>query len=242
MIKIIAIFLLLLTSVLTGKSKVIDPVSQPELNTDNLPLIVKPGLQSTHGPVFYLISGDGGWNNFDNSFTEGLAQKGIPVVGLDSKKYFWTAKSPEETTRIFENIIAAYNKKFDRDSFVIAGYSFGADLVPFIINGISPDIRKKLSKVILMSPDRFGDFEIHLSDMLNLGISKRKYNVVEGVKKTSFTTTTCIFGKNEETVNINAFRGTGSDIVILPGDHHYNNNYQLLDETLLRIILHTPGK
>ncbi len=186
--------------------------------------------------VFYLVSGDGGWNNFDNTFCEDLSKKGIPVVGLDSKKFFWKAKTPEETTLALQQVIEIYNKKFARDSFVITGYSFGADIVPFIVNKLSPDFKKKLSRVILMSPDRFGDFEIHLSDMLNMGLSKRKYNVVEEVKKINFVTTTCIFGKNEETINIKSFKETGSEVIILPGDHHYNDNFRILSDTLIRLL------
>jgi type IV secretory pathway VirJ component len=204
----------------------------------NLPLIIKPGLKGNNNPVFYLISGDGGWNNFDNSFCEELSKKGVPIVGLDSKKFFWKAKSPEETTQALQQVIGFYNKQFARESFVIAGYSFGADIVPFIVTKFSPDIRKKLSNVILMSPDRYGDFEIHLTDMLNLGLSKRKYNIVEEVKKINFATITCIFGKDEDAVNVNSFRKTGKDILILPGDHHYNDNYQLLSDNILKLLRH----
>jgi type IV secretory pathway VirJ component len=211
---------------------------QQESNFSQLPLIIKPALKSSSNPVFYLISGDGGWNNFDNTFCDGLAQNGIPVVGLDSKKYFWTAKSPEETAQQLNSVIENFNRKFQKDSLVIAGYSFGADLVPFIVSRLPEATRKRITKVILMSPDRFGDFEIHLSDMLNMGVSKRKYNVIEEVRKTSFVTTTCLFGKNEESVNVNAFKNTGSTIIMLPGDHHYNNNFGLLDEILIRIIAH----
>jgi type IV secretory pathway VirJ component len=213
------------------------PVQQ-DRNLSQLPLIIKPALKSSSNPVFYLISGDGGWNNFDNTFCDGLAKSGIPVVGLDSKKYFWTAKSPEETAQQLNTVIENFNRKFQKDSLVIAGYSFGADLVPFIVNRLPEATRNRITKVILLSPDRFGDFEIHLSDMLNMGVSKRKYNVIEEVRKTSFVNTTCLFGKNEESVNINAFKTTGSTIIMLPGDHHYNNNFGLLEDILIKVIAH----
>lgn len=202
----------------------------------DLPLIIKAGLKGNKGPVFYLISGDGGWNNFDNSLCDELSKRGVPIVGLDSKKFFWKAKSPEETTQQLQKVITFYNKQFGRESFVLAGYSFGADIVPFIVTRFSADMRGKLSRIILMSPDRYGDFEIHLTDMLNMGLSKRKYNIVEEVKKINFAGLTCIFGKNEEAVNISSFKETGKDILILPGDHHYNNNYQLLSDSILKLI------
>jgi len=231
-----AVLFLVLTQIIFSSGE--QAFAQEDLKTKGLPLIIKPGLNGNRGPVFYLISGDGGWNNFDNTFCENLSKKGVPVVGLDSKKFFWKPRTPEETTQVLQQVIDFYNKKFNRDSFVLAGYSFGADIVPFIVTKFPPDFRKKLSEVVLLSPDRFGDFEIHLTDMLNMGLSKRRYNIVEEVRKINFTSLTCVFGKNEEAVNINSFKQTGKNIIMLPGDHHYNNNYQTLSDSLLRLILH----
>lgn len=210
--------------------------AQKNFKLNELPLIIKPGAKRSADPVFYLISGDGGWNKFDNSVCERLAQNGIPVVGLDSKKFFWKVRTPEETSAVMQQIIGYYNKQFERDSIVIAGYSFGADVVPFIISKFTGELKKKISHVILLSPDRYGDFEIHLTDMLNMGFSKGKFNVLDEIKKNNFGGFTCFFGRNEEAINIRSFRNSGKNIILLPGDHHYNNNYQLLAESIYKLI------
>jgi type IV secretory pathway VirJ component len=203
---------------------------------DELPLIIIPSTVENTGPVFFLISGDGGWTSFDNAFCELLAKKGIPVVGLDAKKYFWNVKSPEETSSVLVPVIEKYTKQWNRKAFILAGYSFGADLVPFIGNRLPEALKSSLSGLMLLSPDRFGDFEIHLTDMLSLGLAKRKYNIVEEVKKIKTPQVVCIFGQEEEAINIRSFKEAGSKISLLPGDHHYNKNVTALVDMILNEI------
>jgi len=207
------------------------------MKLNELPLIVIPSAVESNGPVFFLISGDGGWTSFDNTFCELLAKKGIPVVALDAKKYFWKAKSPEETTAALALIIENYTKQWNKKSFVLAGYSFGADLVPFIANGLPKPLKQGLNGILMLSPDRFGDFEIHLTDMLSLGISKKKYDIVNEVKKVPASRVVCIFGQEEDEENIQSFREAGSKISLLTGDHHYNKNSTRLVELILKEIL-----
>jgi len=217
--------------------KVVSSFQQSETSKiDELPLIVIPSSVESTAPLFFLISGDGGWTSFDNAFCELLAKKGIPVVGLDAKRYFWNAKSPNETTSVLAPVIEKYMKQWNRNGFILAGYSFGADLVPFIGNKLSEALKSRLSGLMLLSPDRYGDFEIHLTDMLSLGIAKRKYNIVEEVKKITTPQVVCIFGQEEESINIRSFKEAGSKISLLPGDHHYNKNVIALVDMILNEI------
>jgi type IV secretory pathway VirJ component len=203
---------------------------------DEMPLTVIPVAGAENGPVFFLISGDGGWTSFDNSFCELLAKKGIPVVGIDARKYFWKAKSPEETTSALASVIENYTKKWNSPGFVLAGYSFGADLVPFIATRLPDSQKSRLKQILLLSPDRYGDFEIHLTDMLSMGIAKKKYNIVNEVKGLKNVKASGIFGQDEDAENIRAFRETGIKIWLLPGDHHYNKNVGSLAETIIKSI------
>jgi type IV secretory pathway VirJ component len=201
-----------------------------------LPLTVIPAEGNANKPVFFLISGDGGWTTFDNAWCEQLAKKGVPVVGIDAKKYFWKAKTPDETTSALAPIIENYTKKWNSSGIVLAGYSFGADIVPFIANKLPDSLKSKVKLILLLSPDRYGDFEIHLSDMLSLGIAKKKYNIVSEVKKITTLRVVSLFGQEEEAINIQAFKEAGSKINLLPGDHHYNKNVAALVEMILKSI------
>src|SRR2546430_15762054 len=44
-----------------------------------------------------LLTGDGGWAGLDQELAARLAGNGVPTVGLNSLKYFWSARTPERT-------------------------------------------------------------------------------------------------------------------------------------------------
>jgi type IV secretory pathway VirJ component len=58
--------------------------------------------------IVILGSGDGGWAELVSKVSAALARDGIGVVGLNSLKYFWSARSPEQTTRDIERIADQY--------------------------------------------------------------------------------------------------------------------------------------
>src|SRR5215472_19176949 len=55
-----------------------------------------------------LLTGDGGWAGLDQELAARLAASGVPTVGLNSLKYFWSARTPEETTRDVARLIRHY--------------------------------------------------------------------------------------------------------------------------------------
>ncbi len=81
-----------------------------------------------------MISGDGGWAGLDRSIAKSFAARGIPVVGIDSLRYFWSEKTPDGTARDLAAIIQQYQQRWHRNAVYLLGYSFGADVLPFIVN------------------------------------------------------------------------------------------------------------
>ena len=60
-----------------------------------LPLVELP--VSEPGRLMAVVySGDGGWRDIDKDIAGRLQAKGIPVVGVDSLRYFWSEKTPEQ--------------------------------------------------------------------------------------------------------------------------------------------------
>lgn len=203
-------------------------ISEQKNVLDDLPLHVLETPVKTDLPVFVFISGDGGWNTFNESFCKGLTSHGIPVIALDSQKYFWKSKSPEIATQTLQKIIESYQKIWKRDRFVLAGYSFGANIIPFIANRLPQSVRDNLNSLILISPDEKGDFEIHLSNMLNLGLSKGKYNVLNEIQKEDIGKYLVVFGSDENQGTLQSFKNKGVKIEILQGNHHFDSGYDAL--------------
>ncbi|WP_449438285.1 AcvB/VirJ family lysyl-phosphatidylglycerol hydrolase [Pedobacter steynii] len=112
-----------------------------------------------------------------------MASKGLSVIGLDAQKYFWNAKTPESVTADLSKAVAYYKQELGKENFVLAGYSFGASVVPFLASRLSAEMKNDLRTVFSLSPDVNADFEIHITDMLSLGSSDDKYDVIAEIKK-----------------------------------------------------------
>jgi len=201
----------------------------------NLPLNVVPSAKKNNLPLIFMISGDGGWTNFDQSLSEALAKRGLPVVGLDAQKYFWKKKTPNGTTLDISKAILKYCSQFGTDEFILAGYSFGASIVPFIANRLSPELKSKLKKIISLSPDVTADFEIHIADLLHFS-ANHPYDVSAEFKKIREIPAVCLFGAAEDQYIINQFRMAGIKVEIIPGNHHFNNDFPKIVSAMLKEI------
>jgi type IV secretory pathway VirJ component len=199
----------------------------------DLPLILIPATDDEHMPMAFFISGDGGWTSFDNSICEKLAGKGVPVIGLDAQKYFWNEKKPEEASDDISMAIEHYMQQWNKNSFVLIGYSFGACVIPFIAGNFPDSLKNALKGVYCFSPSETGDFEIHVSDMLSLKTDD-KYDVPDEVQKIKSLNPVCIFGDEEDNELREHFLEAGSKIEILPGSHHYSNDFNAMSAVILK--------
>lgn len=186
--------------------------------------------------IAFLISGDGGWTSFDQSVGEALAEKGIAVLGLDAQKYFWNSKTPLETANAVSKAVEHYLQQWNKKTFILVGYSFGASVVPFTAANLSEALKEKLKGVYALSPDVKADFEIHISDMLSLESSKDNYDVISEMKKIKEYNLVCFFGSEEDSEIRNRFLESGIKTIELPGSHHYNNDYSKIAENILKEI------
>lgn len=193
---------------------------------NNLPLhITEAGPGATNDYMVLMISGDGGWTDFDQKVSSEFAKNGIPVIGLNALKYFWQQKSPVQTAQDVDRLINQYASYWKKEKVILLGYSFGADVIPFIFNRLNNDTRKKIAAVSLLSPSYDTDFEIHISDMLNIGSGDKELNVPEEIIKIKDTHLVCFFGEDEEETPANILKSKTNSVIMLPGGHHYDNNF-----------------
>ncbi len=204
---------------------------------EDLPLkVVESSIEPTFPMVIY-ISGDGGWSTFSDSLCTYFSKKGLPVVILNSKKYFWDRKSPNEAAADLATIIETYGANWKRNKFILTGFSFGASLVPFLMNRLPAEIKDRLTSSIMINPDIHCDFEVHLSDMLNIGPSKGDFDVIGEMKAIDLTKTSIFFGSDESPEVRQAFSQTGVKVQIVPGGHHFDDDYETLAELLVKQMM-----
>ena len=120
-------------------------------------------------PFVILFSGDGGWAPLVDGISHRLAAAGVPVVGVSSQKYFWDEREPDVIARDIARIAARYSALWGRTRFALAGFSFGADAVPFAVPLLDAADRADLDALVLISPLRDADFEFHVSSWWNRG-------------------------------------------------------------------------
>jgi type IV secretory pathway VirJ component len=199
----------------------------------NLPVIITNSkVQNKEAPFAILISGDGGWYSFEQIIADNLANHGVPTIGLDSKKYFWKRRTPEETATDIAKVLNYYSKEWGRERFLLIGYSLGAELVPFIVNRLPDKIKSKVISAVLLSPETSTDFEVHISNMLGIGSRKNTYMVIDEIIKMKPVPTLCIFGEDEGSKVPGLLAGTSVQIGIIPGDHHYKFDVPLIVKTM----------
>jgi hypothetical protein len=90
----------------------------------DLPLI---GLPAARQPaaLALILSGDGGWRDVGRAIGQTLSQGDIAVVGLNSRRYFWKARTPEQVARDMYWIVEHYQSVWRVDDVLLIGYSFG---------------------------------------------------------------------------------------------------------------------
>ena len=197
---------------------------------EHLPIKIIPSSKPSKTMLF-MISGDGGWTGFDQQFSEHLAAQGYPVVGLDALQYFWAAKTPEEVIKDITPVLNHYLSEWHCEQFILLGYSFGANVVPFLVNRFSPEIKNKIRLVTMMSPDEKADFEIHISDMINVFGERGNYNVKSEMLKTK-EKTLLIFGTDESRKFDDLPKNQFKEITI-SGGHHYGDNFDALTNGII---------
>lgn len=199
----------------------------------NLPLTIIHSETNENLPLAFMISGDGGWTSFDQKLGEQFSKAGIPIVGLDAQDYFWNTKTPQKSALDISNAIKHYLQQWNKDSFILVGYSFGASVVPFIAGNFPNELKEKIKGVYSLSPDETADFEIHLLDMAGIS-SVEKYNVINEINKIKLLNPVCFFGSEESEAVRKTFETSVSKVIILAGDHHFDNDFASIVQSVLK--------
>jgi type IV secretory pathway VirJ component len=170
-----------------------------------------------------VMSGDGGWAGLDQDVAAALSAKGIPVVGLDSLRYYWTARTPDGLATDTDRMIRYYLAHFGKQRVLLIGYSQGADVLPFAVNRLPATSRARVALVAVMGMSEHALFEFHLSSWIsdsNAGpATLPEINRITGVP------VLCIYGADESDSLCPKLDPKKFNIVKLKGGHHFDGDY-----------------
>jgi type IV secretory pathway VirJ component len=197
----------------------------------DLPLAVLPA-HSAHDTMAIMVSGDGGWRDIDREIAEFLASKGVPTVGIDSLRYFWSEKSPETIAADLSRIIDHFEDVWQVHSVVLVGYSFGADVLPAAYNRLSADQKAKIAAVSLLGLSDTAAFEFDVSGWFGGGRDPSHPTMPE-VNKMPPGLVQCIFGEEDDDSICPKLQGTGAETVRMPGGHHFDDDYEAVARKIM---------
>lgn len=209
----------------------------PPADLQGLPVVEVPVQQP--GDTFAIfISGDGGWAGIDKKVAENLAAAGIPVVGVDALRYFWNAQTPQKFAKDLDRIAQFYRQRWSRPQIVLVGFSQGADVLPAAYNLLPDTTRSQIRLTTLLSLGKTADYEFHVSNWVSED-DDDGLPVAPEVAKMPTATTVCIYGQDDED-SLCPSLPTANRRTALPGDHHFDGDYQTVAQTLLQQLQQTP--
>jgi type IV secretory pathway VirJ component len=211
------------------------PIPETPVASTGLPGLPLVEVPATGGgdTLAVIVSGDGGWAGIDRSLAEVLARQGIPVVGIDALRYFWSRRTPDGASRDLARVIEHYLARWNKRRLIVIGYSFGADVLPFMVTRLPTDVRARIALVALISPQRYADFEFHMTDWLPTGGRKTPYAILPEVRRLAGTSLLCLYGADEHGTICPALDTTRFDVRMMPGGHHFGGEYERLAAVIL---------
>jgi type IV secretory pathway VirJ component len=192
-----------------------------------LPLIHVPATGGVSDTAVVFVSGDGGWAAIDKGISKVFAANGMPVIGLDALKYFWTRRTPDEASRDLGRIIDETRKP----RVILAGYSRGADVLPAMISRLPTATRARIRLIALLGASPRVELEFHVADWLRS--SSKGAPVEPEIDKLAAEHILCLAGADDRDSLCPQLHAPNIDVVILPGSHHFDGNYERLGRIVL---------
>ena len=208
-------------------------LAAPPVALGDLPVIevaAQPGSAASDSFAI-LMSGDGGWAGLDQDIAAALSVKGIPVVGLDSLRYYWTPRTPDSLAADTDRIIRYYLSRFGKKSVLLIGYSQGADVLPFAVNRLPAATRTRVALTAIMGMSEHALFEFHVSSWIsddNSGPS-----TLPEVNRITGMPVLCIYGEDEKDSLCPKLDAKRFIVVKVKGGHHFDGNYAGLAHEIL---------
>lgn len=204
----------------------------PPADLEGLPIVEVPSAADRQGDTFAIfVSGDGGWAGLDKQVAGALAQAGIPVVGVDSLRYFWQERTPQGFAEDLDRIVRFYGQRWNRSRVVLIGFSQGADVLPAAINRLPPAVLANVRMTALLSVGKFADYEFHVSNWISS--DDDGLPIAPEVARLPVARTVCLYGMDDDDALCPSLPKQNRRIA-LPGDHHFKGDYETLAKTILQ--------
>lgn len=211
-------------------------INETQTSEDELPIDVTDTPPKSD-VMAVIISGDGGWRDIDSQVASYLQAKGIPSVGVDSLRYFWSERSAGETAALVDQLVDAYSRRFGTRYVALMGYSFGADIIPSTYLALQPRTKARIKLISLMGLSHEADYEVSVLGWTGAKGAGTAGDPSVDAKKIDTSLIQCVYGADEEDTGCPALAGTKAELLKLPGAHHYDGDYGKLTDHIVDALL-----
>jgi type IV secretory pathway VirJ component len=208
-------------------------LAPPPAALGDLPVVEVPAQANTtpSNSFAIIMSGDGGWAGLDQDIAAALSAQGIPVVGLDSLRYYWTKRTPEGLAADTDKMIRYYLAHFGKKNVLLVGYSQGADVLPFAVNRLPQATRDLVALAAILGMSEHALFEFHVSNWISDDNSGPA--TLPEVDRIAGIPVLCIYGEDEHDSLCPKLDPNKFKVVKLKGGHHFDGNYTGLANEIL---------
>jgi type IV secretory pathway VirJ component len=212
------------------------PAPPHDAAVSDLPIIELPADTGSSDRFAVILSGDGGWAGIDKGIAGALASEGIPVAGFNSLQYFWKVRTPEEMSRDLDRIISHYAVAWKRKRCIVIGYSFGADVLPFMAAKLPAATLERISMFAFLGLSSRTDFQFHLTDWLGTGAAPSSKPVLPEIEKLKGRPMLYIYGTDEKDNLSSSIDRKAVKVIPIEGGHHFGGNYRMLADSILASV------
>lgn len=187
------------------------------------------------GTAVILLSGDGGAHTgMAPAVAADLRAKGMPVVLVSTLAYFSRHRSDAEIAGLLREAMATARGSYGAKTIVMIGQSFGADVLPTGLAGLTPAERKQIAGAILVVPSLTIEHRATPFGLLN---SSTPQPSLPAANRLDWLPLACIHGANEkEDSACPALTVPGVTVRALPGGHYMNHDDEAVTAALKPII------
>ena len=199
-----------------------------------LPLIEVPVQDAAGAPPVWALfwSGDGGWAGLDVQISAALAAQGVPVVGVDSLRYFWQPRNPDGMAADLRQIMTKYGDRWPEARVILIGYSQGADVLPFAFNRLPLALQRRVEQIVLLGPGQRAAFTFHVSQWLG---GEGDHPILPEARLLPATRTVCIYGEDDAEDSLCPLLQNVLPVEMLPGGHHFDGDMTGIAQRILTL-------
>ncbi len=191
-----------------------------------------PWVEQINGGERVAAPPDGGWRGIDMQVGQALSKMNISVVGIDTLRYFWSPKSPDQIAADLDTIVRHYRAAWGLKRVLLVGYSFGADVLPAAINRMDEAVLADVDQISLLGLAKDVAFEFHVGQWLGLD-NDDAAPIAPEVQKLDLAKVQCIYGEDEDGTLCRDPLFQKAEVIETKGGHHFDGDYEALAHRII---------